>query len=963
MLRHIIFTLLLTLTTTTWSSENKDGENQNSNKWSQLMKLIDNEIHTIKSNKYSGPELKHRLFELYSEKIKLIKEKENLILIKTDPKKINSEGKDSFFKHSHEQYQTAEKFALSLISQYPKYDRINELYYALAINSRDYGTSDETEKYLKQAIQTSKNDSKTIYNAKTALAEFYYNNKKYHEAISYYTDVLKNTENEWYGKNLYNTSWCYLKERNFNKALELIKLSFETTKNKKYVSMREQIITAIGIFFVQGDATHEAIEFFEKNTTPSSPSLLLLARSSMNKNNFSITEDVLRAALKDTLKRKDVILEMKVRLSQLDIYRESKKEDLYFETANAVLDLSKKNKLDKDDLDLAVNKIKEVAGYKQVNLVKDKTSEVVQFNKNDFKKIIRYIDILSVLDKTNKNQYRYYQGETALSIHDYQQALQFYVRSVMNSKKTRDTGDVTRKSLEAMLTVIEPAKMKKNLENEYIIFAFKNFVIFYPQSTKSQVIYQKLFNKYYELHKTKKALNVLLVYKYNYPDDVAIHREMLTQILDTYIKEKNTDKLAFWINKIEAGYLQFSSDYIQNSTAVLGGLLFDKYQNLEKKGQIKEAMNGYESIYDSKKYPKRTKAEAAYAIAALYQIQNKSRDSNKWLHSSLDLYDDKDLLKITKSLLAMARSYRLLQDFALSSELAELISQKYCDQDFPEKNDFYELAISNSTISIPTSANIQKLENKLNKCKIEKRIITKNQNESFQNLLLVANNKEIQSYFESHSDNENIMKLMSFHLRNKYMHASKAQKEILKKSIVELDTKFPELKLQVLIIHSEIIDQFIEKIEALKFSFTNLPIFDEKKYNSELEQYFSIIADINKDAVKLSNDSTVEEVLRIRKVLSLPYFSLLDSVNRYTPQGVDSRYLEGFKSGMRQITESLAAKGLQCDQEKNTFLEKNNFFLEIQKHDKFENNLITSEGLLKNHSALIFTNTIDLSRN
>src|SRR5205814_6644402 len=112
-----------------------------------------------------------------------------------------------------------------------------------------------------------------------------------------------------------------------------------------------------------------------------------------------------------------------------------------------------------------------VAGFMQINLVKDKTAEDVQYNKEDYKKIMRYFDILSNLDKPNKNQYRYYQGETALSIHDYQTAMKFYVRAVMNSKIKKDNGEVTKKSLEAMLSTLELAKLKKQKEDEYTIFA------------------------------------------------------------------------------------------------------------------------------------------------------------------------------------------------------------------------------------------------------------------------------------------------------------------------------------------------------------------------------------------------------------------------------------------------------------------------------------------------------------
>ncbi|MFA6235807.1 MAG: hypothetical protein WC635_00660 [Bacteriovorax sp.] len=972
----MIKTLLLTLTFSSglYATEPAiDPAVESAEKWSKLMGLVNKEIQTIKSNNYSGPELKHRLFELYSEKIKLIKEKENLNLLKADPKSVAANGKDSFFKSSREQYMTAQKFALGLMADYPKYERTSEIYYAMAINSRDFGTGHDTEQFLKLSIKFSKENSKTMYNAKTALAEYYYNNKKYHDAISYYNDVLKTNNDEWYGKHLYNASWCYLKERNFKKALDLIKESFETTKNKKFVSMREQINSAIGIFFVQADATREGIDFFEKNMSPASPSLLLLAQSSMNKNNFSLTEEVLKAALKDTHKRKDAVGEMKVRLAQLDIYRESKQDNLYFETSNHILELSKKNKLDQDDISQAMNKIKVVAGFMQINLVKDKTREEVQYSKEDYKKIMRYFDILSVLDKKNKNQYRYYQGETALSTHDYQTAMKYYVRAVMNSKLIKDNGEITRKSLDSLLSTIELAKLKQAREDEYTIFAFKNFVIIYPVSDKSQTIYQKLFNKYFELHQTKKALNVLLVYRKNYRQDTVIHREMLTQVLDSYIKEKKTDKLAYWISKIEKGYLSFNPDYIQNSIAILGGLLFDKYQAMEKLGNYKEAMKGYESIYDSKQYPKRTKAEAAYAIATLYQEQNKAKESYKWLKKSLELYDNKDLLKITPSVLVLAKGYRLLQNFELSSELANHISKRFCDVTFIEKDSFYELALSNSTIEDTETVKLLKLEDEYKSCKLDKKFVEKTQMDNFERLILNDKMSEVRAYFQAHSDNDKLARQMGRYLKYKFWQAPPSMKEKMKAEINAMNDAIPGLNLKGNFDQYDRVMEFRTKVQTQKFEFSVMPKFDDEKFNSEMEQYFSIINELNKEAISLSKDSTPQEILLIREVLSMPYYSLVDSINTYVPQGVDSKYLEGFKQGMRQITESLTAKGLQVDKEKMAYLQKNNFFFEVQKHDKFSESRSSSRDIsskkadelretLNFHSAIIFSNTLDLIR-
>lgn len=924
-------------------------------RWKKLMVLIDSEIKTIKGNRYSGPELKHRLFELYSEKIKLIKEKENLNLLKADAQTVLKNGKESFFKSSQEQYKTAQSYALSIIAQYPKYQRIAEIYYALAINSRDYGTAQDTERFLKFAIANSSGESKTMYNAKTALAEYYYNNKRYHEAVAYYTDVLKNSEDEWYGKHLYNAGWCHLKERNFKKALELIKLSFETTKNKKYVSMKEQVFNAIGIFFVQADATYEGVEFFENNANPSAPHLLGLALSSMNKNNFSITDEVLKSALKDTRKRKDANGEMKVRLTQLDVYRESKKDDQYFETANSILELHKKNKLEQEDLFTAQNKIKEVAGFMQINLVKDKTKDPVVYNKEEYKKIMRYFDILSSLDRPNKKLYRYYQGETALSAQEYQVALKYYVRAVMNAKLTKDKSDTTRKSLDAMLATIELAKLPKAKEDEYTIFAFKNFVIFYPQSDKSQAIYQKLFNKYFELNRIKKAVNILMAYKFYYSGDEKIHREMLTQILDSYIKEKNTDKLAFWIGKIEKGYLNFSKDYIENSIAVLGGLLFNKYQALEKKGQIKEAMKGYESIYDSKQYPKRTKAEAAYAISALSLEQNKAKESYKWLKNSLELYEDKDLIKVTGSLFVLAKGYRLLQNFETSNEVALLVAKRFCKDLYKNKEDFYQLINENIIVHKMNISSLIGAEEEFKKCDLSEKLLTRTQTENMERLIYADKYKDSIAYFKANVTNAALSKMMEKYIKYKFYQ----NPELVKKDMVDLQSA---LDFTSTMTQYQNVQEFTKKVEEMKFVFTEEEKFNEDKFNSELEQYFAMIGELNNEAVALSKQSGPEEVIMIRNVLGKPYFSLVKAVRSYIPKGVDEKYLEGFKQGMRQITESLLSKGLQVDREKMAFLEKNNYFFEVQKNDivglEKKNSL---EKALNFHSANLFSSTLDIA--
>ena len=533
-------------------------------------------------------------------------------------------------------------------------------------------------------------------------------------------------------------------------------------------------------------------------------------------------------------------------------------------------------------------------------------------------------------------------------------ALKYYVRAVMNAKLTKDKNETTRKSLDAMLATIELAKLPKAKEDEYTIFAFKNFVIFYPQSDKSQAIYQKLFNKYFELNRIKKAVNILMVYKFYYKSDENIHREMLTQILDYYIKEKNTDKLAFWIGKIEKGYLNFSKEYIENSIAVLGGLLFNKYQALEKKGQIKEAMKGYESIYDSKQYPRRTKAEAAYAIAALSLEQNKGKDSYKWLKKSLDLYDDKDLIKVTGSLFVLAKGYRLLQNVETSNEVALMTARRFCKDLYKNKEDFYQLINENTIIHKMNIGTLIKVEEEFKKCDLSEKLITRTQNENMERMIYADNYREAITYFKAHAENMTLKNMMDKYVRYKFYQ----NPEAVKKDIAELQ---PILDLTAITTQYEYVTEFAKKALDMKFVFTEEEKFNEDKFNSELEQYFAMIGELNNEAITLSKSSGPQEVIMIRNVLGKPYFSLVKAIRNYIPKGVDDKYLEGFKQGMRQITESLISKGLQVDREKMAFLEKNNYFFEVQKNDIVgleKNNSL--EKALNFHSAILFSNTLDI---
>ena len=955
-LYDVIIIGALIVIVTLFSHLNAETTPQSGKKWEALMTLINQEIQTIKANKVSGPELSHRLFELYSEKIKLIKEKENNLFLKTDPKRISEKGKDYFFRSSLEQYKVAQNFGLSIIKNYPKYEKNNEIYYALAVNSRDYGTGSDTEKFLLHSLKNGVNNSKIAHNAKVALAEFYYNEKKYNEANNYYEDVLKNSADEWYAKHLYNSSWCHLKERHFKKALSLIKESYAVAAQKQNEGIKSQVLNAIGIFFVQADVTLEGVDFYTKNAHPSSVHLMSLAKSSRSKNDFNLTDTVLRIALTYSLQEKNLEQEMTIRLELLELYREHKKTDMFVSEASDITNADKKRKINSDNRLAICNKIKELAGFLQVNLVKDKLQEVIIYNKEDYNKIIKLFNFLARLDKENRSLYRYYQGETAFSVQDYKNANKFYVRSILITKRNKKITAQTTKTLDSLLTSIELSKLSKGHNDRLTIFALKNYVIFFPKADRSQTIYQKLFSKYFELKQYQRAANIMLVYRDQYPKDENIHREMLTQLLDSRIKSKNIAQLTTWVNIIDKGFLHFSNDFIQKSIAVLGNLLFEKNQALEKNKQLKDARAGYEEIYDSKFYPVKIKSEAAYAMASVFLQENKSKESFKWFKKSMDIYPRIDLIKTTANIYNLANNHRLLQNFENSSEISKTIMNKFCEDSFLNKDEFYELLLTNAALENESVSTISKIEKEYARCKVSDKMLAQVQTEIITSFINNDQIKKLKEYLTSKELDESTLKLVHNYLHFKFWQNPNKNIDDLR----VFSVKNPRFYLQKTIADYDSLVAFKEKITNVKFVFSIDDKFNDDKYNNELEQYLAILNELTNDAVALAKISSPEVVIELQNIISIPYKALQDSILKFRPKGVDNNYLKGFLSGMRQISESLAAKILQFDREKTSYFDKNHFFFEAKKHDKLGTEKMNVEQTLDFHSAVLHSKTVEL---
>src|SRR5690606_16467399 len=120
-----------------------------------------------------------RMLELHSERLKLIHEKNNREFMEKSKKIGSGRDKELYFKETRDYYDLTRRFGQKIIREEVKNSRKAEIMYALALNSRDYGRDNITEKYLLEVISMVKDPHNSLrHHAETALADFYYNEKR-----------------------------------------------------------------------------------------------------------------------------------------------------------------------------------------------------------------------------------------------------------------------------------------------------------------------------------------------------------------------------------------------------------------------------------------------------------------------------------------------------------------------------------------------------------------------------------------------------------------------------------------------------------------------------------------------------------------------------------------------------------------------------------------------------------------
>lgn len=700
---RILITLLL-ISANTLAAKNTNVQTR----WQELFYLVGQEIRVLENAKNKGPDLRYRLLEAYSERLKLIHEKNNTEFLKAAKTQNVLAQKESFFLETRLTYQKVKDYGHAILKDYPRYRRVPEVYYTLGLNSRDFGKDNITESYLLKTLSLlTIKDASLKHHTMSALADHYYNEKEFNKAVSYYEKVIKNEDDDWLTKHLYNLSWCYLKTRNFEAAISTLHRSYFLAKDERYINIKDQILDNLGSFHVYTGSIQEGLDFYLDNEKDPSPYLITFARRAFEKGHEKETEKIFAAAEK--LQGKGYSAELKEELlhAYLDFYRHYNRISDHLEASDRLtkyyLSEAKKEAKAKDRYPVAmkedaIEKMRSTAGYLQLRLAKDMKRDTAIYNKDELRMVLSYFDLLTELDVNKRDEYFYFRGETYFSVHAFKKAAPHYVSCVELSGKNKNL-EQARKCIDSLLSLTSQEALPQNENNKYLAFAYENHIKLWPRDDKSEQIYPKLFALYMSEKNDVDSTRILKLYHTSYPEKLDHQQQLMTEKLDHYIETKNTAMLATWIKEFRQGFLKFPAEKVNQTELVLGQILFMNYQEMAKSGEKIKAAEGFESIYKDPIYPRKIKSEAAYFASLSYLDAGDTLKSYTWLGEALPLMTKEEKMSYRDDQLKMTERYYLLQDTTRAMGLAEIFLKYHCSFKDKVQDRFYEVALMMSLVN------------------------------------------------------------------------------------------------------------------------------------------------------------------------------------------------------------------------------------------------------------------------
>lgn len=873
-------------------------------KRSKILAIVDEELEEVKRlakhQSYKVPDTLLRVTELNLEKARIYRELENEKYLLIPPEHRGKLNKKDYFLQSEKLFSLANESAFNVVKKFPSFSAIGEVYYILASNFKELGKDELAKKYFKLATLKVK-DPIILNKSNVALADYYFNEKKYQEAIPYYAVSLRARDDKWWTKDAFNLSWCYYREKKYSSAISLM-IEIHKKSGGKFVDMRSQVERDIGVFYIDANQLNEAINFFNKNGINYTEQFIKISTTLVSQGRFDTAENLLKR-LKG--KEKDRSKRIQVLLSELNLYDKFNKDDEHLEVAKELANLHSESPLNRDNLEKLNFQINKKAAEIQKAIASDIYKSVPKTQQQKAKLAIAYFELAGYIDPAQKSEKIFYQAETAYASNNFEQSIDLYIKSFDSAKRNKQI-QIMKKCIEGMLSSLGNTQLDQAIAQRFYVPVYSRYLDIDSSSERASAIFVKLFNSQFDSNDINASESTLSRFAASFPFASEKQEGMLAKIMEFYRKKKAYEKVKAYINRINSGEFKVSRKYTDALRSLLTKIQIEGVQKSLEKGDKFVALKGYHQIFSSEDTTPKAKINAAYNLATLYFELGDTEKCFDWIKISLAQMDNSDVIKFADSFLTMAAGLFLRQQFAQSSQVSFLILTKLCHENASNKDIAFKNAAFISLANNDLDGAI-KIKNTGKACQIPDSVIS---DVSIEILKELAKEKRWNLFEETVKN----LEINSRNLPKLIFPLEEFRQELI--SIGDPDeanrvflkqNRFYELsKSQKIEIPVEALDLIAErKIQILqdkKAKFDRVKLdFPEESFNNSLKFKLEMVDQMNQDVEQIQQIGSGKGIIKVSKIIIDTYEEFGLQLKEFSPPGKASAYVESFKKAMSNV--------------------------------------------------------------
>lgn len=578
-----------------------------------IVMILDAEINTIERMvlKRKDAKLYHRLIELYTEKAEKSRELENKLFF--DAIKTNSSlEKDSFFKDSLSYATKSIEVGKSLISLHKNYKDLGDVYLTLAFNCRDYLKDCNPENYYLQALTYFKNIEHKRNIVEGSLADYYYNVKKYDQAINLYEKLTKIENSDLWNKYAYNYAWCLLKKEKKKEALDLIKKIYFKAKDDKKVELISLLQQQLPIFFYQSREFDHALEFFQAEYSNFPTPAFKLGQSIYKKGEYKLGEKYLLKTLETKVEDNKKI---EGYLILVDLYKQTHEYDKLLNILSTLVNFHKQKIFNGFNLDETNELLLAIVDIKNELLRRDDEHTKLKLANS----ISTIYQTLIYFDPTKTDEYSFYSGEIYYSINQKLKSMNFYESCLKHTSVDK----YANLCMESIFALDKEGFYKKDLNRlEQVLITYSKLKL----NKYLSLVIKRLFAIYSEQKEYIKKREAYALYLGHFTQDLPILTEMSKEIVQDAIQIKELETLELIAHKIQIDELKLTPNLKDNYWMFLGNFYLEYIAK-----NPDQALAFAERILKLPFVPSDIKLKASFNMALGFHKKSNAQDTITWL--------------------------------------------------------------------------------------------------------------------------------------------------------------------------------------------------------------------------------------------------------------------------------------------------------------------------------------------